>query len=289
MVNRCRIQLNGQDRFDERYGDYFWKVQPYQHHTGGAFWLTKNSQSLANALSVRGTPTAISASFTLTAVGPTTSHPYTGLTGLLVPGMVLSGANATGFSIIITGVAPSSATAGTLTTSSFESTATTYTAGYSTSGSQNLAAASEITSTGTLTLPQAYAKVQEEIDNADQPLDPEEDATAFLTDKLLLGREYRAASIAFSSGHAPQPVLTHCIYLFQVDAAGAWTSVQGPIVSTSVDVQFPRPTSGKCPVFAVKVSLASTATFTPGTTLLSASNVTDTYYDLSIRPISLKY
>jgi len=38
IVNRCRLQLNGQDRFDERYGDYFWKVQPYQHHSGGAFW-----------------------------------------------------------------------------------------------------------------------------------------------------------------------------------------------------------------------------------------------------------
>ena len=37
IVNRGRIQLNGQDRFDERYGDYFWKVQPYQHHTGGGF------------------------------------------------------------------------------------------------------------------------------------------------------------------------------------------------------------------------------------------------------------
>jgi hypothetical protein len=37
IVNRARLQLNGQDRFDERYGDYFWKVQPYQHHTGGAF------------------------------------------------------------------------------------------------------------------------------------------------------------------------------------------------------------------------------------------------------------
>jgi hypothetical protein len=37
IVNRARIQLNGQDRFDERYGDYFWKVQPYQHHTGGAY------------------------------------------------------------------------------------------------------------------------------------------------------------------------------------------------------------------------------------------------------------
>ena len=36
IVDRCRIQLNGQDRFDERFGDYFWKVQPFQHHTGGA-------------------------------------------------------------------------------------------------------------------------------------------------------------------------------------------------------------------------------------------------------------
>ena len=34
IVNRARLQINGQDRFDERYGDYFWKVQPYQHHTG---------------------------------------------------------------------------------------------------------------------------------------------------------------------------------------------------------------------------------------------------------------
>jgi len=38
IVNRARLQINGQDRFDERYGDYFWKVQPYQHHSGGAFW-----------------------------------------------------------------------------------------------------------------------------------------------------------------------------------------------------------------------------------------------------------
>lgn len=43
MVNRCRLQLNGQDRFDERYGDYFYKVQPYQHHSGGAFWPTIGS------------------------------------------------------------------------------------------------------------------------------------------------------------------------------------------------------------------------------------------------------
>jgi len=28
------LQINGQDRFDPRYGDYFNKVQQYQHHTG---------------------------------------------------------------------------------------------------------------------------------------------------------------------------------------------------------------------------------------------------------------
>ncbi len=40
IVNRARLQINGQDRFDERYGDYFWKVQPYQHHTGGGYART---------------------------------------------------------------------------------------------------------------------------------------------------------------------------------------------------------------------------------------------------------
>jgi hypothetical protein len=46
IVNRCRLQINGQDRFDERYGDYFWKVQPYQHHTGGAYNLTIGQTSV---------------------------------------------------------------------------------------------------------------------------------------------------------------------------------------------------------------------------------------------------
>ena len=49
IVNRCRLQINGQDRFDERYGDYFWKVQPYQHHTGGAFFPMR-SQVIAQTV-----------------------------------------------------------------------------------------------------------------------------------------------------------------------------------------------------------------------------------------------
>jgi len=34
-VYQQKIQINGQDRMDIRYGDYFNKVQNYQHHTGG--------------------------------------------------------------------------------------------------------------------------------------------------------------------------------------------------------------------------------------------------------------
>jgi len=42
IVDRCRLQLNGQDRFEERYGDYFWKVQPYQHHSGNQYQTANN-------------------------------------------------------------------------------------------------------------------------------------------------------------------------------------------------------------------------------------------------------
>lgn len=40
------LQINGQDRLDKRYGDYFNKVQPYQHHTGvpgGLVGLVQNA------------------------------------------------------------------------------------------------------------------------------------------------------------------------------------------------------------------------------------------------------
>ena len=34
MVYQQWLQINGQDRMDKRYGDYYNKVQPYQHHSG---------------------------------------------------------------------------------------------------------------------------------------------------------------------------------------------------------------------------------------------------------------
>jgi hypothetical protein len=49
IVNRARLQINGQDRFEERYGDYFWKVQPYQHHTGGSVTRAYVNNSILQA------------------------------------------------------------------------------------------------------------------------------------------------------------------------------------------------------------------------------------------------
>ena len=36
------LQINGQDRMDKRYGDYYNKVQRFQHHTGGAALTNQN-------------------------------------------------------------------------------------------------------------------------------------------------------------------------------------------------------------------------------------------------------
>lgn len=124
IADRCRLQINGQDRFDERYGDYFWKVQPYQHHSGGGFWPARNETT---ALSVTGTPTSVTSTFTLT-VATSATQSYTGLVGLLIPGMTVTGAGITGTNVIRS-ITPSSATAGSIIFwDSFTSTATSYTA-----------------------------------------------------------------------------------------------------------------------------------------------------------------
>jgi len=87
IVNRCRLQINGQDRFDERYGDYFWKVQQYQHHTGGAFWPMR-----AQVAYTAGT----TATATCSVVGDV-------LTAASTSGTIIEGAVVTG-----TGIAPGS-------------------------------------------------------------------------------------------------------------------------------------------------------------------------------------
>ena len=106
IVNRCRLQINGQDRFDERYGDYFWRVQPYQHHTGGAFWPMR-AQALAPAAvtftatncSITGDVLTVGTGSVFTLVTGPTSSPTQIIEGALIsyttagylpPGAVIS-------------------------------------------------------------------------------------------------------------------------------------------------------------------------------------------------------
>jgi hypothetical protein len=87
IVFKARIQINGQDRFDERFGDYFWKVQPYQHHSGGAFWPIRNAVATTAALADGG---AIQASFTGVISGNTLTA--SAVTGTIAVNMLITGA-----------------------------------------------------------------------------------------------------------------------------------------------------------------------------------------------------
>jgi len=88
IVFKARIQINGQDRFDERYGDYFWKVQPYQHHSGGAFWPIHNAVATTVALASGG---ATQASFTGVLSGNTLTA--SAVSGTIAVNMLITGAN----------------------------------------------------------------------------------------------------------------------------------------------------------------------------------------------------
>ena len=98
IANRCRLQLNGQDRFDERFGDYFWKVQPYQHHSGGGFEVSQVqpqfSGTTTGALSTAA-PTGTSPGSFYLIFTCTTSSGTTALTSGTVVGTGLNGQGAT--------------------------------------------------------------------------------------------------------------------------------------------------------------------------------------------------
>ena len=59
-VYKQHLQINGQDRFDPRYGDYFNKVQPYQHHTGSTN-STYNLQYVTSATAATAATGGLSA------------------------------------------------------------------------------------------------------------------------------------------------------------------------------------------------------------------------------------
>lgn len=110
------------------------------------------------------------------------------------------------------------------------------------------------------------------------------------TDFAINGLAYHKADaitvIPFVAGTVVG-LLSKCLFLVQINAAGTVSFVQGT-QRTTADLaagkevlHWPQPTAGNCPIGAVKITTASSATFTPGTTALDAANVTATYYDFA--------
>ena len=75
-VHKQHLQINGQDRFDARYGDYFNKVQVAQHHTGSAANAFVNY--MCGATTTTGTGTSINYSTPLIG-GPVYQTPQPGI------------------------------------------------------------------------------------------------------------------------------------------------------------------------------------------------------------------
>ena len=88
---------------------------------------------------------------------------------------------------------------------------------------------------------------------------------------------------------AAQADLTTCMYLVSIDAAGAVTITKGEEASTlaiaagTAEAKLPDLPDAQCALGAFKIVLSG-GTFTSGTTDLSGTGVTDTFYDYSIMP-----
>lgn len=111
----------------------------------------------------------------------------------------------------------------------------------------------------------------------------------FSIDGIFYHKAEAATNLPLTAATA-QTLLSKCLYLLIVDSDGAVTSVKGTDVLTAdltagtKVLQWPEVPANKCPIGAVKITLASTGTFTAGTTALDAANVTATYYNLSTVP-----
>jgi len=78
-----------------------------------------------------------------------------------------------------------------------------------------------------------------------------------------------------------QAASTTKYYLLSIDAAGDFLITNG-----AVGGDIPAVPANHAPVGYAKVVTSDAGTFIPATTLLSAAQVTDTYYDLTIMPLA---
>jgi len=107
------------------------------------------------------------------------------------------------------------------------------------------------------------------------------------TDYAILGLGYHKVdtdNIAVTA-HTVQATETTCLYLVQINSSGTVSTKKGDEVSTTeltegrAVLKWPKPDDSKCPIGGYKVAVATSYTYTNGTTDHSATGMTVTYYD----------
>lgn len=92
-------------------------------------------------------------------------------------------------------------------------------------------------------------------------------------------------NLAFSSGHTALGNSQACLFGIWIDGAGNITTSQGPIVAAGDPCPVPGARANDLTLVGLlKVVTSSSATFTPNSTDLGASGVTDTFFDCSVMP-----
>ena len=82
---------------------------------------------------------------------------------------------------------------------------------------------------------------------------------------------------------AAQAANTTCLYVITINSSGTVKITKG---TDGVTTYLPTAPTDECVIGAMKIALASGATFTSGTTDLGAANVTDTFADLTFFPVA---
>lgn len=87
-------------------------------------------------------------------------------------------------------------------------------------------------------------------------------------------------SVVFNGTPAAQAVATYAKYLLSVNAAGTFAVTKGNEGGSAADAKLPRTPDDSAVLGYYQVLTGAATTYTPGTTKLSAANITDTYVDL---------
>lgn len=91
-------------------------------------------------------------------------------------------------------------------------------------------------------------------------------------------------NLAFSTGTA-LAASQACLFAVWITSGGTITTTQGPIVAAGDPCPVPAQTTANTTLVGlIKVTTSSAATFTPGSTDLSASGITGAYYDCMDMP-----